>query len=125
MPVFSPSGAPGTVYIGGAMQYGEIANRSNGRAVQRSADAGVNFTDMTIDTNGVSLHPDEHAIAATPFNPDIVFIGNDGGVWRLNGTFTDVHSQCASRGLSPANLADCNSWLSKVPTTITSMNAGL
>src|SRR5438067_889962 len=44
---------------------------------------------MTIDTNGVSLHPDEHAIAATPFNPDIVFIGNDGGVWRLNFHFSD------------------------------------
>ena len=65
------------------MQYGEIGGRSNGRAIQRSEDAGVNFTDMTIDTNGVSLHPDQHAIASTPFNPNIVFIGNDGGIWRL------------------------------------------
>ena len=69
MPVFSPPGAPNTVYIGGAMKYGEIftdstPDRSNGRAIQRSVDAGVNFTDMTIDTNGVSLHPDQHAIAA-------------------------------------------------------------
>src|SRR5438128_1906996 len=125
MPVYSPPGAPGIVYIGGAMQYGDLGNRSNGRAIQRSEDAGVNFTDMTIDTQGVSLHPDQHAIAATPFNANIVFIANDGGMWRLNGSFSDVSSQCSSRGLSGNNLIDCNSWLSRVPTTISTMNRGL
>jgi len=125
MPVYSPPGAPDIVYIGGAMKYGELGGRSNGRAIQRSEDAGVDFTDMTIDTNGVSLHPDQHAIAATPFNPNIVFIGNDGGMWRLDGSFSDVHSECASRGLSGADLTDCNSWLSRVPTTISSMNRNL
>src|SRR5437870_2280811 len=127
MPVYSPPGAPGIVYIGGAMQYSELSNppsgvgrRSNGRAVQRSEDAGANFTDMTIDTNGVSLHPDQHSIASTPFNPDIVFIANDGGLWRLNGSFSNVSSQgqCSARGLTGANLTDCVNWLSKVPTTI-------
>jgi hypothetical protein len=126
MPVYSPPGAPGIVYIGGAMQYSEIGGRSNGRAIQRSEDAGVNFTDMTIDTNGVSLHPDQHAIAATPFNPDIVFIANDGGLWRLNGSFSNVSSQCASRTApASANRTDCLSWLSKVPTTISTLNRGL
>jgi hypothetical protein len=125
MPVYSPPGAPNIVYIGSSMQYSEIGGRSNGRAVQRSEDAGVNFTDMTIDTQGVSRHPDQHAIAATPTNPNIVFNADDGGVWRINGSFTDVSSQCASRGLSPNNLIDCNSWLSKVPTTISSMNRKL
>jgi hypothetical protein len=57
MPVYSPPGAPDIVYIGGAMQYGELGGRSNGRAVQRSEDAGVNFTDMTVDTQGVSRTP--------------------------------------------------------------------
>ena len=125
MPVYSPPGAPDVVYIGGAMQYGEIGGRSNGRAVQRSEDAGVNFTDMTIDSQGVSLHPDQHVIAATPLDPNIVFIGNDGGVWRLNGSFTDVSSQCASRSLGGNNLIDCTNWLSKVPTTISAINRGL
>jgi len=131
MPVFSPPGSPDIVYIGGAMNYDEafgtppITKRSNGRAVQRSEDAGVNFTDMTIDTNGVSLHPDQHAIAATTFNPNIVFIADDGGLWRLNGSFSDVSSQCASRGLSGADLTDCQHWLSKVPTTTATMNSGL
>jgi hypothetical protein len=132
MPVYSPPGAPDIVYIGGAMQYSELSDppvgvgrRSNGRAVQRSEDAGVNFTDMTIDTNGVSRHPDQHAMAATPFNPNILFNGDDGGIWRLNGSFSDVSGQCASRGLTGANLTDCQHWLSKVPTTITTMNNGL
>ena len=99
MPVYSPPGAPNIVYIGGAYQYGEIDNfngdihRSNGRAITRSEDAGVNFTDMTLDTQGISLHPDQHAIAATPTNPNIVFIANDGGLWRLDGSFSDVSSR--------------------------------
>jgi hypothetical protein len=125
MPVYSPPGAPNIVYIGSAMQYGELGGRSNGRAIQRSEDAGVDFTDMTISTQGVSLHPDQHAIAATPTNPNIVFIGNDGGIWRLDGSFTDVSSQCSSRPIAGNNLIDCTSWLSKVPTTISTMNRGL
>jgi hypothetical protein len=131
MPVYSPPGSPGIVYIGGAMQYSELDNingdvhRSNGRAIQRSEDLGVDFTDMTIDTQGVSLHPDQHAIAATPFNPNIVLIANDGGVWRLNGSFSDASSQCSSRGISGDDLIDCQHWLSKVPTTIATMNNGL
>jgi hypothetical protein len=125
MPVYSPPGAPDVVYIGGAMQYGELGGRSNGRAIQRSEDAGVSFTDMTIDARGVSLHPDQHAIAATPFNPNIVFIGNDGGVWRLNGAFSDASAACANRHLSGNNLVDCKNWLSRVPRTISSLNRGL
>src|SRR5439155_1325942 len=86
------------VSAGGGRKYGELPGgglprRSTGRAVQRSENAGVDFTDMTIDTQGVSLHPDQHAIAATPFNPNIVFIANDGGLWRLNGSFSNVSSQ--------------------------------
>ena len=74
MPVFSPPGSPNIVYIGTSMQYNDLGIARTGRAIQRSEDAGVNFTDMTIDTQGVSRHPDQHAIAATPFNPNILFI---------------------------------------------------
>jgi len=128
MPVYSPPGAPNIVYIGGAMQYSEIftAHRpSNGRAVQRSEDAGVSFTDMTIDQSNLSRHPDQHAIAAVPFNPDIVFNADDGGVWRLNGSFFDAHTQCDTRGLTGDDLTDCHMWLSKIPISITSVNNGL
>jgi len=129
MPVYSPPGSPDIVYIGGAMQYSEIftPNRpSNGRAVQRSQDAGVHFTDMTIDSaHNLSIHPDQHALVATPNDPNVLFIGDDGGVWRINGSFTDVSSQCNSRGLSGADLKDCRMWLSKIPTTLSSLNPGL
>jgi hypothetical protein len=125
MPVYSPPGAPNIVYIGNAMAYPELNSRSNGRAIQRSEDAGVHFTDMTIDTQGISLHPDQHAIATMPHDPNVVFIANDGGLWRLNGSFTDVSSECSSRGLTGNDLIDCTSWLSKVPTTISSLNRGL
>jgi hypothetical protein len=130
MPVYSPPGFPDVVYIGGAMKYDEIfpdatPDRSNGRAIQRSENAGVDFTDMTIDTKGVSLHPDQHAIAGTPFSPNVLFIGNDGGIWRLNGSFSNASGDCAGRGLAGDDLTDCTDWLSKVPTTISSLNAGL
>jgi hypothetical protein len=125
MPVYSPPGAPSIVYIGGAMQYSEIGGRSNGRAVQRSDDAGVNFTDMTVDTRGVSRHPDQHAMAATPGNPNVLFTADDGGIWRLDGAFADLSSQCAERGLTGADLTDCTNWLSRVPVSISSMNRGL
>jgi hypothetical protein len=110
------------------MLYDEIftAHRpSNGRAVQRSEDKGVNFTDMTIDTAEVSLHPDQHAIASVPGAPNKVFIANDGGLWRLNGSFTNASIQCNSRGLTGADLTDCHQWLLKIPTSITSLNDGL
>jgi hypothetical protein len=128
MPVYSPPGAPDIVYIGGAMQYDEIFTAhapSNGRAVQRSEDAGVNFTDMTVDNSGLSRHPDQHAMAATPFNPNILFNADDGGLWRLNGSFTNASIQCGSRGLTGADLTDCRQWLLKIPTSITSLNDGL
>jgi hypothetical protein len=128
MPVYSPPGSPDIVYIGGAMQYGEIFTAhppSNGRAVQRSQNAGVDFTDMTIDSHGVSLHPDQHAIAATPFNPNKVFIANDGGLWRLNGPFTNASLDCNTRGLTSIDLTDCHMWLLKIPTSIKSLNDGL
>jgi hypothetical protein len=129
MPVYSPPGYPNIVYIGGAMQYDEIftPNRpSNGRAVQRSEDGGVHFTDMTIDAqSNLSRHPDQHALVAIPSNPNILIAGDDGGVWRINGSFTDASSQCDSRGLSGDDLKDCHMWLSKIPTSISSLNRGL
>ncbi len=130
MPIASPVGQPDTVWIGGSMQYGEIftANPpSNGRAVQRSTDAGVDFTDMTNDAQATpqGMHPDQHVIAFDPNNPDIAFLGSDGGLVRTGGTFTDVSSGCAARGLSGADLTDCQNWLKAVPTQIFSLNAGL
>ena len=90
------------------MQYGELplyggADISNGRAVIMSTDSGASFTDMTGDAtpqpgglffNYEDMHPDQHAIAFDPANPDIMFVGSDGGMIRTSGDFTDN-----SRGL--------------------------
>ncbi len=130
MPMASPPGHPDTLWIGGSMQYPEIftANPpSNGRAVQRSTDAGVSFTDMTNDTQAPpqGMHPDQHAIAFAPGNPDIAFLGSDGGLVRTSGDFSDASAGCASRGLTGADLTDCQSWLKAIPTQIASLNDGL
>jgi hypothetical protein len=130
MPVASPPGQPDVVWIGGQMQYDEIFTAtppSNGRAVQRSANAGVSFTDMTNDTRSppLGMHPDQHAIAFVPSNPDVAFLGSDGGVVRTSGRFADASAECDGRGLSGADLIDCKGWLKAVPTRITSMNDGL
>ena len=130
MPIASPPGHPDEVWIGGSMQYTEIftANPpSNGRAVQRSTDAGVDFTDMTNDaqTPPAGMHPDQHVIAFSPTNPDIAFIGSDGGLVRTSGAFSDTSGSCATRGLTGADLSDCQSWLKAVPTQIFSLNNGL
>jgi hypothetical protein len=134
MPVYSPPGYPDVVYIGGSMQYDEIfppgallsnPKASNGRAVQRSQNKGVAFTDMTVDSHGSTRHPDQHAMAGVSFSSDILFNADDGGIWRLDGSFTNASLQCNSRGLKGADKTDCIAWLSKIPTSISSLNDGL
>jgi hypothetical protein len=129
--VASPAGHPDNVWIGGSMAYNDIFTStppSNGRAVQRSTDAGVDFTDITNDAQTptpLGMHPDQHALAFDPQNPDIAFIGSDGGLVRTSGSFADTSSSCDSRGISGADLTDCKAWLKAVPTRIFSLNDGL
>ncbi|GCE28928.1 hypothetical protein KDA_44120 [Dictyobacter alpinus] len=130
MPVYSPPGQPDKVWIGGQFQYAEVTPtgaKSNGRAVQRSANAGVSFTDMTNDTQSPpqGMHPDQHAMAFNPNNPDVAFLGSDGGLVRTSGKFADTTSECTARGLTGADLVDCQIWLKAIPTRIYSLNSGL
>jgi hypothetical protein len=124
-----PPGQTDTVWLGGSMQYDELFGPSNGRAVVRSTDAGVTFTDMTNDTvqNPAphGMHPDQHAIAFLPGHGDAALIGSDGGVVRTSGSYADASADCSSRGLASADLTDCLAWLSVIPTRITSVSAGL
>ncbi len=128
--VASPPGHPDTVWLGGQINYDEIftANPpSNGRAVLRSINAGVSFTDMTNDTQNppLGMHPDQHAIGFTPFNPDIAFVASDGGVVRTSGQFSDQSAQCSTRGLTGTDLTDCTAWLAADPSQLYSLNSGL
>ena len=54
---------------------------------------------MTGDVGGESMHPDQHAIAFVPGNPDKFFVGSDGGLIRTSGKWADASSQCDNRGL--------------------------
>jgi hypothetical protein len=122
---------PNTVWLGGQMAYGEIPGaeggtpRSNGRAVIRSTNAGVSFTDMTADTHHESLHPDIHDIVLNPRNPNIAFIGSDGGVTRVNGTYANSSADCDSRLLDSLNLTTCHTLLSSIPVNLDTLNDGL
>jgi hypothetical protein len=136
--IVSPAGRPDQVFIGGVMQYEELppyggADSSNGRAVMMSSDAGLHWTDMTGDAShrpglkfdGESMHPDQHAFAYVPTDPDIWFAGSDGGLIRSSGSYADNSAECDTRGLSGDDLIDCKAWLSRIPTVLTVLNAGL
>src|SRR5204862_8358958 len=110
--------------LGGLMNYDELPpygagrtdDRSNGRAVLLSTDAGATWTDQTGDVADESMHPDEHAIAFVPGDPDVMVVGSDGRLDRTNGHYADASSQCDERGLSSAIfLSDCKAWLKRVP----------
>ena len=98
------------VYLGGSYDYdnagvpvlgGDTGKRTNGRAFIYSTDAGANFSDLTRDAAPAGsqdgMHPDQHAIAISPTNPNIVFFGSDGGVMRSSGELR--------RHLGPVRLA--------------------
>jgi len=135
--VYSPPGKPDTVYLGGSYDYNNagtyaidanLTGRTNGRAFIVSNDGGATFNDLTRDASSSTtpngMHPDSHAIVAIP-GTEKVFFGSDGGIVRTSGEFADISSQCASRGLTPANLAICQQLLSRVPSYIFSLNKGL
>ncbi len=63
---------PDVVYAGGSFGY-DMHPPSGG--IFRSTDGGATWVNL-----GWDLHPDFHALAMDPANPDHVLIGNDGGV---------------------------------------------
>lgn len=132
MYIASPADNPDEVVVSGLMHYEELkpyaapgGMRSNGRSVLMSTDAGATWKDMTGDPQGESMHPDQHAVVFVPGDPNQFFAGSDGGVIRTNGKFVDGSSMCNGRGLSAAFLADCQSWLSRIPAKLEPVNAGL
>lgn len=48
----------------------------------RSSTGTWTWTDISAKTVGDSIHPDQHAIAFSPTNPNVVYVGNDGGIYR-------------------------------------------
>jgi hypothetical protein len=81
---YVPGGARDVVYVG---QITVGASASNGDAW---IDLGRTYT-----PNAARTHNDQHCVAFAPSNPHLVYVGNDGGVYRVthnpvNGTWGNV-----------------------------------
>ncbi|HEX7627046.1 MAG TPA: hypothetical protein VF379_08300 [Gaiellaceae bacterium] len=127
--VVSPAGHPDIVYVGGSYDY-NFTVRSNGKAVLLSQDAGAHWTDQTADVRtgaGVQngIHPDQHALVTNSSNPLQFFEGSDGGLMRSSGSVADFSTDCNGRPLGAASMAACHNMLAAIPTSLTSLNAGL
>jgi uncharacterized protein (TIGR03437 family) len=66
------------------LYYGTSANSvNNGGTLYRSVNGGQSWNDISLgDGASGGLHVDTHQIAIAPTNPEILFTGNDGGLWR-------------------------------------------
>ncbi len=74
---------PEIVYLGGSANYISLPRWSIREVIVRSTDGGNSWWDLSPnDTAARTLHPDMHAIAFDPQNPQALWIGNDGGVWK-------------------------------------------
>lgn len=65
--------SPNTVLIGGIDVY-------------KTTNGGNDWTNTTNSYRGGSTHPDQHVMAFDPFTPNVVYLGNDGGVYRSTNT---------------------------------------
>ncbi len=82
------------ILIGGA------GNSTCSRVYARSVNAGASFT--AAGAGDVGLHADAHAIVFAPSNANIVYEGNDGGIWKstnggANWTSLNVYPFSASQ----------------------------
>jgi len=127
--IASPAGSPNTVWLGGDFNYRDAGYASNGRAVLRSTDGGATFSDMTADARKppLMMHPDVHAIAFVPEKTGIAFIGSDGGVYRVGGSYVAGRAACKGRGFAGDTVAEtrCGRLLARIPRRIASLNDGL
>ncbi len=113
-----PNGQPDTVVVGG------VATLTYGEATIRSIDAGVRFSGFGRDAQNprVSSHVDVRAVVFHPEDPNIAFVGSDGGVVRNDGSFVDISSRCAQLfGTAP----QCSVVLARVPQRLHFLNRGL
>ena len=81
MPLYAEPGNPNTLYTGGA------GNSTDPETVpsmfMRSLDGGTSFASkVRSPSTNTALHADVHAIVSNPANPNEIWVGNDGGVWK-------------------------------------------
>jgi putative transposon-encoded protein len=70
-----------TIHLGGAARGGAATCLIE--VMKRSTNGGTSFV-----RNDSTLHADEHALAIAPSDPNTVYTGSDGGIWKStnNGT---------------------------------------
>jgi hypothetical protein len=121
-----PRGLPDTVVVAGQL------NPTTFGGTLRSTDAGVSFKDISYDLQSPpgQQHPDVHAVAFHPTNPDVVFVGSDGGVSRTSATYGNGSNLCENPQVigyplgSPPDTI-CRGMMSNLPTRISFLNEGL
>jgi hypothetical protein len=113
-----PANQPDIVVVGG------VATPTFGEATIRSTDAGVSFSGFGNDAQNPrnTSHVDVRAVVFHPRDPDIAWVGSDGGVVRNDGEFTSISSRCGSLF---GNAAQCQTMLSRVPARLYFLNKGL
>jgi hypothetical protein len=121
--VASPQGYPDTVFVGGQF------TRYTWDGVIRSVDGGRNFFSSGVDVQSPPrrLHVDVRALVFHPDDPDIVFVGSDGGVTRTNGNYADATDYCGVDIFAPdsGNEWACKAGWREVPEKLVFMNRGL
>lgn len=112
-----PPNQPDTVVLGGVQN-------GFGESTIRSTDAGATFHAFSSDaqTPRDLAHVDVRAVVFHPKNPDIAFVGSDGGVVRNDGTFTAISDRCGQLFRNPGQ---CSTLLASVPTKLYFLNRGL
>jgi hypothetical protein len=109
-----PQGHPDTVLVGGVFTPLYAENTI------RSTDAGATFAAFSSDAQAPTnrSHVDVRAIVFHPQNPNIAFVGSDGGVVRNDGAFRNLSSQCPSGDV-------CRAVHAAVPNRLYFLNQGL
>ena len=71
------------MYIGGSFSLEEDTGNWI-EMVKRSADGGDTWSDMTPAQEGSLMHPDVHGLAFDPNDSNVLWVGNDGGIYRTS-----------------------------------------
>lgn len=74
---------PDIVFAGGQAQYSQGLAGIDGTLFQ-SSDGGQNWSFNAGTNAATTIHPDLHAIAIAPSDPNTVWLGVDGGVYKSN-----------------------------------------
>ncbi len=108
LPIYVEPGNPNVFYTGGAGQSGA----SLPTQFMRSDNGGTSFLDKVRSADATTAqHADVHAITTWPGQPNRLWVGNDGGVWRSDDrgdNWIDVNQGLALTQFSGGDLHPTN-----------------